>query len=108
MVPETEYTKTADRVTIAYQVVGNGPDLLVNHGWVSNVELMWEVPENARILRRMASFCRVILFDKRAVGLSDSGVGMPALEDKADDARAVSMRSASSTRMSWPNPRAVR
>ena len=89
MIPETQYTKTADGVTIAYQVVGDGPDLLINHGWVSNVELMWEVPENERTLRRLASFCRVILFDKRGVGLSDRGVGMPALEEKADDAKAV-------------------
>ncbi|GAC1321300.1 MAG: adenylate/guanylate cyclase domain-containing protein [Acidimicrobiales bacterium] len=88
-VPETQYTKTADGVNIAFQVLGQGPDLLFHHGWVSNVELMWEVPENARFLRRVASFCRVILFDKRGVGLSDRSVGMPALEEKADDARAV-------------------
>src|SRR5947208_1450385 len=87
-VPEVQYARTVDGVTIAYQVFGHGPDLLFHHGWVSNVEQQWDIPEYDRFFRRLGSFARVIVFDKRGVGLSDRGVGMPAIEDRADDARA--------------------
>ena len=71
-VPETRYAKTADGVHIAYQVVGDGPiDLVWVMGWTSNVEALWEEPNLARFLDRLASFSRLILFDKRGVGLSD-------------------------------------
>jgi pimeloyl-ACP methyl ester carboxylesterase len=71
MPPETRYAKSGD-VNIAYQVVGDGPfDLVYVPGWVSNIGLMWEEPAYGHLLRRLASFSRLILFDKRGTGLSD-------------------------------------
>jgi class 3 adenylate cyclase len=91
MQAETRYTKSGD-VNIAYQVVGEGPfDLIWVPGWVSNVEESWEVPEYAHFLDRLASFSRLILFDKRGTGLSDrvSKENLPTLEVRMDDVRAV-------------------
>jgi pimeloyl-ACP methyl ester carboxylesterase len=91
MVPETRYARSGG-VNIAYQVVGEGPrDLVYVPGWVSNVELMWEEPALAGFLERLASFSRLILFDKRGTGLSDRGPNdeLPTLEDRMDDVRAV-------------------
>jgi pimeloyl-ACP methyl ester carboxylesterase len=90
--PETRYAKTADGVHVAYQVVGDGPiDMVLVMGWVTNVEAMWEEPEFARFLGRLASFSRLILFDKRGVGLSDRVPEdrLPDLETRMDDVRAV-------------------
>jgi pimeloyl-ACP methyl ester carboxylesterase/class 3 adenylate cyclase len=90
--PETRYAKTADGVHVAYQVVGDGPvDLVFVMGWASNVEAMWEEPDLARFLSRLASFGRLILFDKRGVGLSDRVPEgrLPDLETRMDDVRAV-------------------
>jgi pimeloyl-ACP methyl ester carboxylesterase len=89
--PETRYAKSGD-VNIAYQVAGDGPfDLIWVPGWVSNVEGSWEVPEYAHFLERLASFSRLILFDKRGTGLSDrvSNDNLPTLEVRMDDVRAV-------------------
>jgi pimeloyl-ACP methyl ester carboxylesterase len=89
--PETRYAKSGD-VNIAYQVVGDGPfDLIWVPGWISNVEESWEVPEYAHFLGRLASFARLILFDKRGTGLSDrvSEERLPTLEQRMDDVRAV-------------------
>jgi pimeloyl-ACP methyl ester carboxylesterase len=89
--PETRYTKSGD-VNIAYQVVGDAPlDLVYVPGWISNIELMWEEPSHARLLRRLASFSRLILFDKRGTGLSDPVPleRLPTLEQRMDDVRAV-------------------
>jgi pimeloyl-ACP methyl ester carboxylesterase len=91
MPPETLYARSGD-VNIAYQVAGKGPlDLVYVPGWVSNVELMWEEPAMARFLGRLASFSRLILFDKRGTGLSDrvSNDKLPTLEERMDDVRAV-------------------
>ena len=89
MHPETRYVKSGD-VSIAYQVVGDGRiDLVFIMGWVSNLDYFWEQPAFARFLRRLASFSRLILFDKRGTGLSDRAVGMPTLEQRMDDVRAV-------------------
>ena len=91
MQPETRYTKSGD-LNIAYQVVGDGPlDLVYVPGWISNIELMWEEPGHARLLRRLASFSRLILFDKRGTGLSDAVPvdRLPTLEERMDDVRAV-------------------
>jgi pimeloyl-ACP methyl ester carboxylesterase len=89
MVPEVRYTKSGD-VNIAYQVIGEGPlDLVFVPGWVSNVEIVWEEPALVRFLTRLASFSRVILFDKRGTGLSDRFTEMPNLETRMDDVRAV-------------------
>jgi class 3 adenylate cyclase len=90
-IPETRYAKSGD-VNIAYQVVGEGPfDLVYVPGWISNVELMWEEPSHAHLLRRLASFSRLILFDKRGTGLSDPVPldRLPTLEQRMDDVRAV-------------------
>src|SRR5437588_5068803 len=96
--PETRYAKSGD-VNIAYQVVGEGPfDLVYVPGWVSNVELMWEQPKAKRFLERLASFSRLILFDKRGTGMSDRVAtdALPTLEQRMDDVRAV-LDTASST-----------
>ena len=69
--PETRYARSGD-VSIAYQVVGDGPfDLVFVPGFVSNIELTWRIPERAAYLHRLASFSRLILFDKRGTGMSD-------------------------------------
>ena len=89
--PKTRYAKSGD-VNIAYQVVGEGPfDLIWVPGWISNVEESWEVPEYAHFLHRLASFSRLIMFDKRGTGLSDrvSNERLPTLEQRMDDVRAV-------------------
>src|SRR5215217_444051 len=89
MTPETRYAKSGD-VNIAYQVIGNAPrDLVLVPGWVSNIEMFWEEPSLARFLRRLASFSRLILFDKRGTGLSDRVAELPILEQRMDDVRAV-------------------
>jgi DNA-binding winged helix-turn-helix (wHTH) protein/pimeloyl-ACP methyl ester carboxylesterase len=87
--PETRYARSGD-VNIAYQVVGDGPiDLVFVMGWVSHLEYFWTEPTFARFLRRLASFSRVILFDKRGTGLSDRVTVLPSLEQRMDDVRAV-------------------
>ena len=80
------------QVNVAYQTVGDGPvDVVYVPGWVSNIEMVWEEPTYARFLRRIASFSRLILFDKRGTGLSDrvSDDRLPTLEERVDDMRAV-------------------
>jgi pimeloyl-ACP methyl ester carboxylesterase/class 3 adenylate cyclase len=77
-------------VSIAYQVVGDGPfDLVFAPGFVSNVEYGWEEPTLERFYQRFASFCRLIIFDKRGTGLSDRVSGVPDLETRMDDVRAI-------------------
>ena len=91
MSPETRYAKSGS-VNIAYQVVGDGPiDLVAIPIWVSHLEAAWEEPSLTRFYRRLASFSRLILFDKRGTGLSDRvPVGeLPTLEERMDDVRAV-------------------
>ncbi len=90
-VPETRYVKSGV-YSIAYQVVGDGTfDLLWVPGWVSNVELGWEDPLLGRFLSRLASFSRLILFDKRGTGLSDRVPleELPTLEERMEDIVAV-------------------
>jgi class 3 adenylate cyclase len=89
--PETKYAKSGD-VHIAYQVIGEGPvDLVFVPGWITHVELAWEDPREAAFLRRLASFSRLIVFDKRGTGLSDRVPvnQLPILEERMDDVRAV-------------------
>ena len=89
--PKTLYADTGD-VSIAYQVLGEGPiDIVYMPGWVSNLEVTWEDPSFARMLRHIASFSRLILFDKRGTGLSDqvSLHDLPTIETRMDDVRAV-------------------
>jgi pimeloyl-ACP methyl ester carboxylesterase len=83
------YASSGD-VSIAYQVVGDGPiDLVYTPGIWSNLEVMWEWPAWAAYLERLASFSRLILFDMRGIGLSDRGSRAPIVESQADDVRAV-------------------
>ena len=86
---ETRYARSGD-VSIAYQVTGDGPfDVVHVPGFVSHVELAWEVPGIAALIRRLSSFCRLIRFDKRGTGMSDRVSGVPTLETRMDDVRAV-------------------
>jgi pimeloyl-ACP methyl ester carboxylesterase len=90
-VPAIKYAKNGD-VHIAYQVLGEGPiDLVLVHGWVSHLELIWDEPAIARFHERLAEFSRLILFDKRGTGLSDKVAAhkLPTLEQRMDDMRAV-------------------
>jgi class 3 adenylate cyclase len=87
--PETRYAKSGD-VSIAYQIVGDGPlDLVLVPGFVSHLDVDWDDPRHAHFLRRLASFSRLIRFDKRGTGLSDRPGGLPDLETRMDDVRAV-------------------
>ncbi len=89
--PETRYAKSGD-CHIAYQVVGKGPlDVVFIPGFVSHVELAWEDPRLAYFYRRIASFARLILFDKRGTGMSDAVPLQhpPTLEQRMDDVRVV-------------------
>ncbi len=87
--PETRYTRSGD-VNIAFQVVGEGPlDLVFIPSMTHHVELVWENPPQARFLGRLASRSRLLLFDKRGTGMSDRVVGVPTLEARMDDIRAV-------------------
>ncbi len=89
--PVTRYASSAD-LNIAYQVTGNGSrDLVYVPGWISNVEVMWDSPRMARFLKRLGSFSRLIVFDKRGTGMSDPVPleSLPTLEERMDDVRAV-------------------
>lgn len=88
---EIRYAKSGE-ISIAYQVVGDGPlDLVLVHGWICTFQPGWEHPKIARFYRRLASIGRLILFDKRGTGLSDrvSTDRLPDLETRMDDVRAV-------------------
>jgi class 3 adenylate cyclase len=88
-VPQTRYARSGD-LSIAYQVVGDGPiDLVVVPGLVSHVEAFYELPGYARFIERLSSFARVITFDKRGTGLSDREAGAPSYEQRMDDLLAV-------------------
>jgi pimeloyl-ACP methyl ester carboxylesterase len=92
VIPQTRYAKTPDGVSIAYQVVGDGPlDLVWVPGWVSHVEAIWDEPSAARFLERLASFSRLILFDKRGTGMSDRvpTADLPTLEQRMSDLLTV-------------------
>jgi class 3 adenylate cyclase len=91
MPPETRYAKSGS-ANIAYQVAGSGPvDLVYVPGWISHIELAWELPDLARGFERLMSFSRLILFDKRGTGMSDPvpTTEPPTLEQRMDDVRAV-------------------
>src|SRR5437868_7063812 len=89
MSPETKYAKSGE-INIAYQLIGDAPiDLVYVAGWVSHLDYFWEEPSYARFLRRLASFSRLILFDKRGTGLSDRVAELPTIEERMDDVRAV-------------------
>ena len=89
VLPETRYALSGD-VNIAYQVMGDGPvDLVLVPGLISHVEFLHELPGYTAALRRLSRFARVVTFDKRGQGLSDRISGVPSLEQRMDDVRAV-------------------
>src|SRR5262249_22328791 len=87
--PETRYARSGD-VSIAYQVFGDGPfDVVISLPSSSHLELAWEAPMMRAYFEHLASFSRVINFDKRGVGLSDKSAGYSSPEARMDDIRAV-------------------
>ena len=89
--PETRYARAGD-VHIAYQVLGEGPvDVVLADQWFSNMEAQWDVPPLAEFRRRLAAFSRLIMFDRRGMGLSDPVAiqSLPSLDAWMDDLRAV-------------------
>jgi class 3 adenylate cyclase/alpha-beta hydrolase superfamily lysophospholipase len=98
--PETRFASSGD-VDIAYQVIGDGDrDIVMTMGWVTHLEVMWELPELAYFLDRLAGMGRLIIFDKRGTGLSDRVPGMVTLEQRAEDVGAV-MNAAGSSRAAF-------
>jgi pimeloyl-ACP methyl ester carboxylesterase len=96
-IPETLYARSGE-VHVAYQVLGAGPiELVVVPGFTSHLEAIWEHPLMAGFYRGLASFARVVVFDKRGTGMSDPVSGAPTLEERMDDVRAV-MDAAGSSR----------
>src|SRR6266699_1063460 len=91
-IPETKYARNGE-IPLAYQTLGTGPpDLLgVSSGPLSHVEQIWEQPAVARVLRRLASYGRLVLFDQRGTGLSDPVAShqVPRLEEHVEDMRAI-------------------
>jgi len=88
-VPKTHYALSGE-LSIAYQVLGNGPiDLVHVPGWVSHLEYAWEEPSLASFYRGLSKFSRLILFDKRGTGLSDRAAGLPNIQQRMEDVRAV-------------------
>ncbi|HVF52415.1 MAG TPA: adenylate/guanylate cyclase domain-containing protein, partial [Actinomycetota bacterium] len=91
MPPETRYARSGD-AHIAYQVVGDGSiDLIQISGWVSHIELLWDNPLVERFWRRLSSFSRLILMDRRGTGASDrvALADLPSLEARMEDLKAV-------------------
>src|SRR3954469_4624911 len=89
MPPDVHYAKKGE-TAIAYQVVGDGPiDLVLVNGVVSHMAIFWSDPAASAMLRRLASFCRLVMFDKPGTGLWDPVAGPPSLEQRAEDVRVV-------------------
>lgn len=87
--PVTHYAQT-QHVSIAYQVIGNGPrDLILAPGWVTHLEVGWTSPVLSQFLRKFAAQFRLLIFDKRGTGMSDREFGDTSLETRMDDLRAV-------------------
>lgn len=85
----TRYARSGT-VDIAYQTVGRGSrDVVVAIGWVSHLELLWELPETVHFLERLAGLGRLILYDARGTGMSDRPAGVPSVEDLVPDVLAV-------------------
>jgi pimeloyl-ACP methyl ester carboxylesterase len=86
---DVQYARSGD-LRIAYGTLGDGPvDFVFVPGFVSHLDNWWETNAPARFFRRIASFSRLIMFDKRGTGLSDPFDGVPTLEQRIDDVRAV-------------------
>jgi pimeloyl-ACP methyl ester carboxylesterase/DNA-binding CsgD family transcriptional regulator len=89
MEPETHYARSGG-LRIAYQVMGEGPDLVMVPGLTSHLEIQWRDPGYRRFVRSLSSFCRLVRFDKRGTGLSDPVAGSPTLDQRVADLMAVS------------------
>jgi class 3 adenylate cyclase len=90
--PEILYTKTRDGTHVAYRVIGNGPpDVVFLPDWTASVDVAWEEPRLSDALFRLASFCRLVLVDRRGIGASDAVAGgePPTLDEAMDDVRTV-------------------
>src|SRR6478736_6811902 len=88
-VPETAYGKCVD-LSLAYQVFGDGPvELVVAGSFITHVELFWTMPEFEAWMEQLATFCRVLIFDKAGVGLSDPVPKVRTLDDRAAEIEAV-------------------
>jgi class 3 adenylate cyclase len=88
--PQTRWAETVDGLDIAFQEFGDGPvTILVVPAGVTHVEIDWGIPPYAAFLRQLATFARVVMFDKRGTGMSDRFTGVPDLEARMDDVRAV-------------------
>lgn len=88
-VPATHYARSGDH-QIAYQVLGDGPlDIVMVQPYLSNIELAWELRAYSSLFERLASFSRLILFDRRGSGMSDGIAGATPLEEQIDDVQAV-------------------
>ena len=108
-IPQTRWARTVDGACIAYQDLGSGPvTLVVIHGWISHMEVYWEQPRYVRFVRRLSRNLRVLLFDKRGVGMSDRVGGTPDLGALLDDVRAVmdaaGVERAAVLGWGWPGP----
>jgi class 3 adenylate cyclase len=104
---ETHYAKSGP-VSIAYQVVGEGPtDLILVPGFVSHVEVAWEEPRLAHFLSRLAAFSRLIVFDKRGTGMSDPVASPPSMDERMDDIRAVMDAAGSERAVLWSGSNAT-
>src|SRR5919201_1643799 len=90
MRPEVRYARNGE-IAIAYSVIGTGPDDLVYLSPYNNLDLAWENPQYEHFLRRLSSFARVVVIDRRGTGVSDrySPDDLPPLEDLVDDLAAV-------------------
>ena len=87
--PQTHYAK-APGGDVAYQVIGDGPiDLVMVPGWFSHIDIQWDDPKWRAFVGELASFARIILYDKRGTGLSDPVDGVPTIESRVDDLLAV-------------------
>jgi pimeloyl-ACP methyl ester carboxylesterase len=105
--PEIRYAKSGD-VHIAYQVFGNGPGtIIIIPGFISHIEHSWDSPDQARWLNHLARRAQVVIFDKRGTGLSDRLGQLPNLDQRMDDARAVTPLGSNGP-PSWACPRADR
>src|SRR5205823_7546488 len=89
LVSDVRFAKSGD-VHVAYRVVGDGPvDLVYAQGAMTHLDVYWELPAFRRYCERLAEFTRLILFDKRGMGMSDRVPGATTLEERMDDVRAV-------------------
>ena len=101
--PPTQYALTQEGVCVAYKMLGDGPHSIFSPGWVTNLEVLWELPACVRFFERLARRCRLVVYDKQGTGLSDRVATFPTLEARMDDIHAV-MKETSMQRASLFGP----